>query len=50
MANKKFSVDCEMEERWVPHFLAVLLYVSHLGDVVCVLVPEVYYIDCIYRS
>lgn len=32
MSKRKFKVDCEMEERWVPHFLAVLKYMQQLGS------------------
>jgi len=27
----KFTVECEMRERWVPHFLAMLKYMQKLG-------------------
>jgi hypothetical protein len=28
---KKFSIECEMPERWIPHFLAMLRYMQQLG-------------------
>lgn len=30
--NKKFTIDCEMSERWIPHFLAMLKYMQQLGS------------------
>jgi hypothetical protein len=27
----KFTVTCEMKDRWVPHFLAMLKYMEQLG-------------------
>jgi hypothetical protein len=27
----KFNVECEMPDRWVPHFLAMLKYMETLG-------------------
>lgn len=27
----KFTVECEMKDRWVPHFLAMLKYMEQLG-------------------
>ena len=27
----KFTIDCEMKERWAPHFLAMLKYMQQLG-------------------
>lgn len=27
----KFTIECEMKERWVPHFLATLRYMERLG-------------------
>lgn len=29
----KFSVECEMQDRWVPQFLAMLEYMERLGQV-----------------
>ena len=29
----KFTIECEMEDRWVLHFLAMLKYMQHLGKV-----------------
>lgn len=29
----EFTVKCKMEKRWVPHFLAMLKYMQHLGTV-----------------
>lgn len=29
----KFTVECEMEGRWVPHFLAMLKTMQSLGNV-----------------
>jgi len=29
--RKKFIIECDMEERWVPHFLAMLKYMEQLG-------------------
>jgi hypothetical protein len=31
MATKKFVVECEMEERWVNHFLSMLNHMQDLG-------------------
>jgi len=28
----KFSIECEMKDRWVPHFLAMLKYMQVLGN------------------
>ena len=33
MNTIKFTVDCEMEERWVAHFMAVLEEMQYLGAV-----------------
>lgn len=30
--TKKFTIECEMKERWVPHFLAMLKYMQCLGS------------------
>lgn len=30
--TKKFTIECEMNERWIPHFLAMLKYMQHLGS------------------
>lgn len=27
----KFKIECEMQDRWVPHFLAMLKYMQQLG-------------------
>ncbi len=34
MKNKttRFTIDCEMNSRWVPHFLAMLKYMQQLGS------------------
>ncbi len=29
----KFTVECEMEERWIPHFLGALKQMQHLGAI-----------------
>ena len=29
--NVKFTVECEMPERWTPHFLSMLRYMQQLG-------------------
>jgi hypothetical protein len=29
----KFKIECEMEDRWVPYFLAMLKYMQFLGNV-----------------
>ena len=29
--RKKFTIECDMEARWVPHFLAMLKYMQQLG-------------------
>jgi hypothetical protein len=29
--KKKFTVECEMKERWIPHFLGMLKYMQQLG-------------------
>ena len=29
----KFTIQCEMKARWVPHFLAMLKYMQYLGSV-----------------
>ena len=28
----KFTIQCEMKDRWVPHFLAMLRYMQQLGN------------------
>lgn len=28
----KFTIECEMPGRWVPHFLAMLKYMQQLGN------------------
>ena len=32
MANVKFTINCEMEERWVSHFLSMLKTMESLGN------------------
>ena len=29
---KKFTIECEMRERWIPHFLSMLRYMQQLGS------------------
>lgn len=29
----KFTIQCEMRKRWVPHFLAMLEYMQYCGSV-----------------
>lgn len=29
----KFKIECEMDERWTSHFLAMLKYMEYLGKV-----------------
>jgi hypothetical protein len=29
----KFKIEVEMEDRWVPHFLAMLKYMERLGGI-----------------
>lgn len=29
----KFTIECEMEGRWVPHFLAMLKHMEYLGNI-----------------
>ena len=31
--KRHFTIDVELEERWVPHFLAMLKYMQYLGGV-----------------
>lgn len=31
--NKKFTIDVEMEERWIPHFLSMLKEMEHYGKI-----------------
>ena len=33
MGELKFTVECEMKDRWVPHFLAMLKYMQFLGGI-----------------
>ena len=33
MANIKFTVDCEMEERWAEYFVAMLKQMEKLGNI-----------------
>lgn len=30
--KKKFTIECEMNERWVPHFLGMLKKMQQLGS------------------
>lgn len=30
--NKTFTITCNMNERWIPHFLSMLKYMQQLGD------------------
>lgn len=29
----KFTIECEMPDRWIPHFLSMLKYMEFLGAV-----------------
>jgi hypothetical protein len=29
----KFTIQCEMKGRWVPHFLAMLKYMQYIGGI-----------------
>ncbi len=29
----KFTIECEMKDRWVPHFLAMLRYMEDCGKI-----------------
>jgi len=29
----KFTIQCEIKDRWVPHFLSMLRYMEHLGRI-----------------
>lgn len=31
--NKKFNIQCEMPERWIPHFLGMLNKMEYLGKI-----------------
>jgi hypothetical protein len=31
--EKKFTLEVEMEERWIPHFMSMLKYAEHLGKI-----------------
>lgn len=31
--KKKFTIECEMEERWIPHFLGMLERMRYLGSI-----------------
>lgn len=31
--NKKFTIECEMNERWIPHFLGMLKRMQYLGNI-----------------
>lgn len=33
MANVKFTIECEMEERWVGYFVAMLKQMEKLGNI-----------------
>jgi hypothetical protein len=30
---KEFTITVKMQERWIPHFMSMLKYMEHLGDV-----------------
>lgn len=30
---KKFTIEVEMQERWIPHFMSMLKYMEHLGNI-----------------
>lgn len=30
---KKFTIAVEMNERWIPHFMSMLKYMEHLGNI-----------------
>lgn len=30
---RRFTIDVEMQERWIPHFLGMLRYMEHLGAI-----------------
>lgn len=30
--SKKFTIEVEMEERWIPHFMSMLKYMEWLGN------------------
>lgn len=30
---KKFTIEVEMGERWIPHFIGMLKYMQHLGQI-----------------
>ena len=30
---KKFTIEVEMKERWVPHFMSMLKYMEQLGTI-----------------
>lgn len=30
--TKKFTIECEMKERWIPHFLGMLKTMQQLGN------------------
>lgn len=31
--EKKFTIDCQMEERWIPHFMSMLKRMEMLGNI-----------------
>ena len=31
--SMKFTIECEMKDRWIPHFLAMLRYMEFLGKI-----------------
>ena len=33
MAEKEFTIKCKMEERWAPHFYAMLKHMQRLGSI-----------------
>ncbi|HBZ80936.1 MAG TPA: hypothetical protein DEP07_11185 [Brevibacillus sp.] len=30
---KKFTIEVEMQERWIPHFMSMLEYMQQLGEI-----------------
>lgn len=33
MANQKFIIECEMEERWIPYFMSMLKTMESYGNI-----------------
>lgn len=29
----KFTIEVDMQDRWIPHFLSMLKYIQHLGAI-----------------